>query len=93
MYAEGSFDCVIDKGTLDSILCGYDSGPNAELMVNEIYNVLSDKGVFICVSYGTKDMRLSYLQQKNMEWKVNVYQVAKQTLNTSDVVIAENKDD
>lgn len=28
-FDNGSFDAVIDKGTLDSILCGDSSGPNA----------------------------------------------------------------
>ena len=29
-FEAGTFDAVIDKGTLDSILCGDGSGPNAE---------------------------------------------------------------
>merc|ERR1712060_1018143 len=30
-YHDGTFDCVVDKGTFDSILCGDGSGPNALL--------------------------------------------------------------
>ena len=33
----GSFNIVFDKATLDSILCGDNSGNNAQKMINEIY--------------------------------------------------------
>lgn len=88
-----SFHCIIDKGTIDSILCGYDSAPNADLCMNGIYNTLSNRGIFICVSYGTKDMRMEYIEKPEFNWKISVYQVAKKTINTSDIVIAENEDD
>ena len=51
-FEDGTFDCVVDKGTFDSILCGDGSAPNSEQMLNEIYRVLSPTGVYICISYG-----------------------------------------
>ncbi|KAL9250710.1 eEF1A lysine and N-terminal methyltransferase-like protein [Drosera capensis] len=49
-----SFDAAIDKGTLDSILCGSNSMKNATMMLEEVqrylmanYRVLKDKGVYI----------------------------------------------
>ena len=54
-FQDNSFEAVIDKGTLDSILCGDGSGPNAAQMLSEIYRVLSPNGVYICISYGVKD--------------------------------------
>ena len=51
-FEDGSFDAVIDKGTFDSVLCGDGSGPNADLMLNEIHRVLSPSGVYICITYG-----------------------------------------
>ncbi|KAF9674334.1 hypothetical protein SADUNF_Sadunf10G0116500 [Salix dunnii] len=37
-FQSGSFDAVIDKGTLDSILCGNDSRNNATKMLKEVWS-------------------------------------------------------
>ena len=60
-FEDKTFDVVIDKGTLDSVLCGDGSAPNAEQMLSEISRVLTDEGVFICISYGVKDTRFPML--------------------------------
>ncbi|CAN6469896.1 unnamed protein product [Victoria cruziana] len=41
------FDVVIDKGTLDSLMCGQNSQSNAGKMLDEIWRVLKDRGVYI----------------------------------------------
>ena len=51
-FEDATFDVVIDKGTLDSILCGDSSGPNSIKALHEIYRVLKPNGVYICVTYG-----------------------------------------
>ena len=66
----GTYDAVVDKGTLDSILCGDGSGPNADQMLSEIHKALSPTGVYICISYGVKESRMSYLQKKDYSWTV-----------------------
>ena len=52
-----SFDVVIDKGTLDSILCSEGSSQNAIKCIRQIYRVLKSKGTYFCVSYGVPDFR------------------------------------
>lgn len=59
---KGSFDCVIDKGTFDSILCGEGSDTNAEKTLSEIYRVLAPTGVYVCISYGIPEQRESYFR-------------------------------
>merc|ERR1711957_1005380 len=92
-FEDKSFDAVIDKGTFDSILCGDGSGPNAEQALNEIHRVLSDNGVYICVSYGVKESRMSFFHKKDYDWNVLHHMVAKPTISTSQVVSAESKDE
>ncbi|KAJ6357190.1 hypothetical protein OIU78_005127 [Salix suchowensis] len=61
-FQSGSFDAVIDKGTLDSILCGNDSRNNAPKMLKEVWRVLKDNGVYILVTYGAPMYRLQLLR-------------------------------
>lgn len=60
-FKSGEFQAVMDKGTLDSVLCGDNSVANAEKMLSEIYRVLAPSGVYICVTYGSEDHRKNFL--------------------------------
>lgn len=60
----GEFNAVVDKGTLDSVLCGDNSTANAEKMLSEIYRILTAGGVYLCVTYGSEDHRKSFLVNK-----------------------------
>lgn len=59
-FKSGEFNVVVDKGTLDSVLCGDNSVPNAEKMASEVYKVLSPGGVYICVTYGDEEHRRKF---------------------------------
>ena len=59
-FNSASFNTVIDKGTLDCVLCGDNSVPNAEKMMQEIHRVLVPGGVYICISYGDEEHRKKY---------------------------------
>lgn len=72
----GSFDAVIDKGTLDTILCGNNSKPNSAKMLEEVGRVLKDKGVYILVTYGAPSYRLCYLKN-SCKWKIKLHVIEK----------------
>uniref|UniRef100_A0A803KU59 Methyltransferase type 11 domain-containing protein n=1 Tax=Chenopodium quinoa TaxID=63459 RepID=A0A803KU59_CHEQI len=72
----GSFDAVIDKGTLDTILCGNNSKPNSAKMLEEVGRVLKDKGVYILVTYGAPSYRLCYLKN-SCKWKIKLHVIDK----------------
>eukprot|EP00343_Euplotes_focardii_P008133 CAMPEP_0205819096 /NCGR_PEP_ID=MMETSP0206-20130828/1304_1 /ASSEMBLY_ACC=CAM_ASM_000279 /TAXON_ID=36767 /ORGANISM="Euplotes focardii, Strain TN1" /LENGTH=212 /DNA_ID=CAMNT_0053112227 /DNA_START=23 /DNA_END=661 /DNA_ORIENTATION=+ len=91
-FDQGTFDCVVDKGTFDSILCGDGSGPNSDQTLNEIYRVLSPTGVYICISYGIPDTRESYFRNNAFDWELHTHKVAKPTISTSAIVSSEDKD-
>jgi len=58
----GSFNTIIDKGTLDSVLCSDNSVPNAQKMIAEIFRILVPGGHYICVTYGDSDHRKKHFE-------------------------------
>ena len=52
-FENGTFDAVIDKGTIDSLLCGEAATWNVNKTVSEVHRVLKENtGVYLVVSYG-----------------------------------------
>ncbi len=51
------FDLIVDKGTLDAILCGDDSEVAAAKSISEISRVLLPGGVFLMVSHAAPEYR------------------------------------
>ena len=92
-YDDGTFDAVIDKGTFDSVLCGDGSGPNADLMLEQIYRCLSPTGVYICMTYGLPEQRMGYFQKPDFYWTIFQHKIAKPTISTSAVVANEDKNE
>ena len=74
-FPDDTFDVVMDKGTMDSILCGEGSTTNVGKMLAEVTRVLKPNGVFFMVSYSSPDNRLSYLENDDYHWKVVVHTV------------------
>ena len=72
-----SFNLVIDKGTLDSLVCCEPEMKKVELMLQNVYKMLSPGGSFICVSRGAPETRLFYLQEKSLRWTVETIKVHK----------------
>lgn len=52
-------------------------------MISEVYRVLGKNGVYLVVSYGQPEFRLSYLERPEFDWSVKVQQVAKPTIASS----------
>jgi len=92
-FDEATFDAVIDKGTLDSLLCGENSTAHANKMISEVYRVLSPTGVYVVVSYGQPPNRLIFLDKPDLyNWDVEVKTVAKPTIASTAPLATDDKD-
>lgn len=75
-FQTGSFDAVIDKGTLDSILCGSNSRQNSNMMLEEVGRVLKDNGIYILITYGAPSYRLDLLRN-SCKWTIKLHVIEK----------------
>ena len=56
-----SFQIVIDKATLDSLVCCEGDQKKVEMMLINVYRMLAPGGHFICASRGAPETRMGYL--------------------------------
>jgi len=70
-FETGTFDLIIDKGTLDAILCGSDSAKNAGQMLTECSRTLKKGGLLFIITYGQPQSRLNYIDKPKYNWKVH----------------------
>jgi SAM-dependent methyltransferase len=80
-FGDAAFDAVVDKGTLDSLLCGDNSTANCAKYFGEVSRVLRPGGVFFCVSYGNPENRLQYMENDEYRWRVTVKTLPKPTVS------------
>jgi ubiquinone/menaquinone biosynthesis C-methylase UbiE len=64
-FQSGTFNTILDKGTLDCILCGDNSVPLAAKMMSEMYRVLAPGGHYMVITYGDAEFRKKYLETQN----------------------------
>ncbi|CAG9332810.1 unnamed protein product [Blepharisma stoltei] len=91
-FDDATFDAVIDKGTLDAILCGENSTAHANKMISEVYRVLSPTGVYVVISYGQPPHRYPYLDKPELNWEITVHQVQKPTIASTAALATDDRD-
>lgn len=77
-YNSEQFDCVIDKSTIDAILCGEFSFYNTAIMLNEIQRVLKNNGIYFIVSYGKPNTRILHFKRPHLDFDINCYVLTSQ---------------
>ena len=74
-FKDETFDLVIDKSTIDAILCGENSFTNVALMTKEISRILKTGGIYFIISYGRPEYRLFHLERKHLAFDVKVIEI------------------
>ena len=76
-YKDNFFDLVIDKSTIDAILCGERSFINVAIMIKEIQRVLRNGGIYMIISYGQPENRIFHLEREHLSFDINIYTIKK----------------
>lgn len=67
---DSSFDLIIDKGTIDSLLCGSNSFHNVYQMNKQLSRVLKKGGRLVTITYGQPDTRIDHFRRKKLKFEV-----------------------
>jgi ubiquinone/menaquinone biosynthesis C-methylase UbiE len=79
-FEDNFFDCAIDKGTLDAIMCGNDPSPPAK-MIREMHRVTKKGGHYCIITHGEPESRLEYFEKfKNDKFD---FDIKCETINLS----------
>ena len=90
-FQTGTFNTVIDKGTLDSILCGDNFVPNVQKMISEVFRILAPGGHYIYITYGDPEHRKKYLETQ--QWgNLSVDKIPKPSTAVSSNINADEND-
>lgn len=87
-FEDNSFDVVIDKSTIDALLCGESSFIMTAKMMKEIQRIMKVGGVYIAISYGDPDSRQFHFEREFLSWDIKLY---KMFYNEKDVKKEEGK--
>ncbi|PWA70980.1 S-adenosyl-L-methionine-dependent methyltransferase [Artemisia annua] len=72
-FMDDSFDSVIDKGTLDSLMCGLNAPLSASQMLGEVSRILKPGGIYMLITYGDPNARMPHINRPVYNWKIDLY--------------------
>ncbi|KAL8260215.1 hypothetical protein R6Q59_028168 [Mikania micrantha] len=72
-FLDDSFDSVIDKGTLDALMCGTDAPISVSQMLGEVSRILKPGGVYMLITYGDPTARMPHINRRTYNWKIGLY--------------------
>ncbi|WIA34526.1 hypothetical protein OEZ86_012849 [Tetradesmus obliquus] len=76
-FLDCQFGHVVDKGTIDALLCCKQGTENVMRMLLEAYRVLQPGGSFLLVTLGDPTRRLPLLLDPRLQWKVSLLLLPK----------------
>ena len=79
LYPDNEFDAIIDKGTLDCILCGDQAYKNAAQMLMECQRCLKEGGYLFIVSYGKPEDREFHFLREHMHMELRTFEMYKES--------------
>ena len=101
-FEEDSFDLVIDKGTLDAMLCGKSGFKDVGRMIHEICRVLRSPGSYVVIShmeFTSEEMQSllhdvlmpAFDSNRTLQWRLAVLEVEHEDVATVYVFSSQPK--
>ena len=74
-YDSKFFDIIIDKSTIDALLCGEDAYINTALMLKECQRVMNIGGFYMSVSYGNPESRTVHYERCHLKFESSIIEI------------------
>jgi ubiquinone/menaquinone biosynthesis C-methylase UbiE len=87
-YPNDYFDAIIDKGTLDCLLCGSYAWKNFLLALKEISRVMKNGAYFISLSHGKPADREKQFKRECFNWELKTFEVQTESYALDEPVYA-----
>lgn len=84
-FEEEVFDIILDKSTLDAILCGDFSFYNAAKMMSEMQRIMRTDGFYISISYGKPETRVYHFTRKHLDFDISCFVLNSKYFQSSDL--------
>lgn len=81
-YENESFDLIIDKSTIDAMLCSECDSLNVAIMLKECQRTLKTGGYYVAISYGAPSSREFLFMQKHLKFYLKSFQITRHNENT-----------
>ena len=85
-YKDETFDLIIDKSTIDTLLCGVHSFMMEAKILKEISRVLKTDGYYVIISYGQPENRMIHLERDHLAFEIQVYTIKRQEEDTQEKI-------
>ena len=83
-YKNDMFDLVIDKATMDTLLCGEHPFLNVARMLKEVSRVLKEGGYYLLLSYGKPEDRLIHLKRDFLAFDIDIYTIKRKEVKKNE---------
>ena len=83
-YKDETFDLIVDKSTIDALLCGDHSFMIVAKMLKEISRVLKTGGYYVIISYGKPESRMIHLERDHLAFETQIYTIKRQDEDEQD---------
>lgn len=80
-FDDESFDGVLDKGMLDTLVTGENAKQSAEKFCAGVARILKPGGVYMCVSLGIPNERMELLTNQDFSWTVRSLPLIKHVIS------------
>lgn len=83
-YKDETFDLIVDKSTIDSLLCSTHAFMNVAKMTKEISRVLKEGGIYLIISYGKPESRMMHLERDHLAFDIQIYTIKREEDNSEE---------